>query len=198
MIYKGLRIHRATLDSQIDNLSTEVLIQKFVGMMFDGSMDQANGIQEMREIGIKIYERLPESLSAAKVALIGFILENKLNETDRLSFEKILAQAQERFPDNWDLYEVSLMNRKSRSEKEYQAAVKTFYQTYPDSALAAYHLGCVFWTKTDLPAAQKYLKLAYDREPTNKRFQESWTQSQKLPAQERVCSLQIGFDPSNF
>ena len=66
--YKALRIHRATMADDLDSLSTEIIINKLIGLLAESAFSSPDGIKQMRAVGNKLYQRLPESESAAKAA----------------------------------------------------------------------------------------------------------------------------------
>ncbi len=196
--YKSLRIHHATLNSDIDLLDTPVIIQKFMAVLSDDSTENPEGQNRIRTIGQKLYERLPNSEAAVKAAVLGFMIPTNLSTDDQQKFNDILDSARSKFPNNWEIYEMDLIRKKGQSLDSFKNEIQNYYAKYPNSAIAQYYMGCLNWSENNAPVARDFLKSATVTAPNDPRFADTYQQAQKLNPPEKICMVQINLSPDDF
>ncbi len=196
--YKALRIHRATKNDNLDNLQTEIIIHKLIGLLAENAFQSADGLKMIRDVGTKLYERLPQSESAAKAAALGYLTDNQLNAADKARYDEILNQAREKFPNNWEIFEMDLIHKKMKDIKSFETEVLNYFQNNPNSGIANYYMGCLNWGNQSPAAAQSFFQKAFQLHPTDKRFAETLKMSLTVNPPENVCTVQINFDPNQF
>jgi hypothetical protein len=196
--YKSLRIHHATKNTDLDTLETAVIIQKFMAVLSDDSMDNSDGHAVLRKIGQKLYERLPESESAAKAAALGFIVSEKLTPEEQAKINFVLDSARSKFPNNWEIYEIDLIRKKGQSLENFKNEILNYYGKFPNSAISQYYMGCLNWSENKAAVARDFFKSATTINSKDTRFTGTYEQSLKTNPPEKVCSLKISFDPDDF
>ncbi len=198
-MYKALRIHHATINDSIENMATDVLIHKFIGILAEDGFNSPVGLRQLKEAGAILQQRLPESESAAKAALVGYMAstENMIPE-DQKKFEDMLSESRKKFPENWEIYEMTLAQKKSKGEEDFKNEVLNNYKSRPDSAVSLYFMGCLKWSENQVAEAQNFFKQALQKAPQQSRFQYTLDLSQKAQPPEKICVLQMNFDPDKF
>ena len=196
--YKALRIQNATMGQNLDNLETEVIIQKLMGILTGQSEISADESKQIREIGVKLYERLPDSAAAAKAASVGFISAEQLTPEESAQFDKILDESRTKFPSNWELYEIDLIRKRGRDEAEFKKSVVDYYAANPNSPIARYYMGCMKWSEKEVTAAREFFHSAVAIAPNDARFKATYDHALAATPPEKVCTVQINFDPEKF
>lgn len=196
--YKALRIHHATINDDLDSLPTEIIINKLIGLIAENAFNTPDGLKLVRAVGAKIYERLPESESAAKAAVIGYFGDENLSDIDRTSYNKLLDEARSKFPENWEIYEMDLVRKKMNNDDSFKNEVVNYFQSHSDSAIANYQMGCFYWSDSKVDEAQNLFKKSVQLSPNDQRFVGTLQKSQTMTPPEKVCSVQINFDPDKF
>jgi len=196
--YKAARIHQATIGENLDSLQTEVIIHKLIALMMDQSFSTPEGLQLIRQVGGKLYERLPNSDSAAKAAMLGYIGDDNLSEKNKVALDALLTEAREKFPENWEIYEMDLMRLKRSNEGDFKNRIVSFYESNGSSPIGQYYMGCLNWSEGKANAAQEFFRTANLNAPSDKRFSETYQKSMASKPPDKVCSVQIGFNPDNF
>lgn len=197
-LYKALRIHRGTVGEDLNTLPTEVLIQKLIGLTVDNALDTPAGLQWTKEVGAKLYERLPESAAANKAALLGYVASQSLSNDDRTQVEKILSEGRMKFPEDWEIFESDLVIKKRTDEKEFKKTVSSFYQSNPSSGIGQYFMGCLKWSNNEATAARDLFKSALATAPKDTRFNYTYQYSLTVNPPEKVCTVTVNFDPDKF
>ncbi len=196
--YKALRIHHATINDNLDSLSTEIIINKLIGLIADNSFSTPDGLKLIRVVGAKIYERLPESESAAKAAAVGYFGEENLSDVDKATYNKLLDEARLKFSENWEIYEMDLVRKKMKNDGSFNNEVVSYYQNHPESPVANYQMGCLDWSNSKADEAQNLFQKAVQLSPNDQRFAETLQKSKTMRTPEKVCTVQINFDPDKF
>ncbi len=198
--YKALRIHHATISDDLDSLSTEIIINKLIGLMAENAFNTPDGLKLMRAVGVKIYERLPESESesAAKAAVVGYFGDDNLSDVDKENYDKLLNEARNKFPENWEIYEMDLVRKKKNNDDSFKKEVVNFFQSHSESAIANYYMGCLYWSDNKGVEAQNLFQRAVELSPNDQRFVGTLQKSQTLRPPEKICSVQISLDPDKF
>lgn len=197
VLYKFIRLRKATENEDIRNLPTELLIQRFMGSLMD--MDYLkNGLGPLRELAKEIYYRLPQSESAARAMAVGYIAEDHLSPELQQEFRKMIYEARERFPDSMDLFELDLVDKKNNDPNEAKKIIEAYYKQYPQSGLSHYHMGCQAWRENRFADAQKFFSEAVNLTPQHKRFTDTYEASLKTPPPKEVCQITINFNPQQF
>ncbi len=196
--YKSMRIHNATKNTDIDTLDTAVIIQKFMAIMSDESMNSAEGQLALRTIGQKLYERLPNSETAAKAAALGVVISDKLSEEEHSKINELLDSARSKFPNNWEIYELDLIRRKGQNLESFKNEIVSYYTKFPNSAISQYYMGCLNWSENKATIARDFFKSTTTINPKDIRFSGTYEQSLKTNPPEKVCSVQINFNPDDF
>ena len=196
--YKALRINEATKNQALDSLATEIIINKLIALLADNAFATPEGLKTIREVGAKLYERLPNSESAAKAAIIGYLGEDGLAEQDKLNYDQISDEARAKFPNNWDIYEMDLIRKKSKNEESFKSEVLKHYANQPESSIAIYYMGCINWSDNKAVLARTFFKSAAERSPADKRFADTLQKSLSMNPPEKICAVQIGFNPDQF
>lgn len=196
--YKALRIHHATIDQDAKGLSTEILINKFIGLLAEQGFASPSGLKLMRDVGSTLRERLPNSESAARAALIGYLADDNLPADQKQKYEGMLDEARRQFPENWEIYEMDLVRKKLADEKSYNDEIQRYYTQNPNSAIAAYHMGCKAWSAADKVGALTFFEAAKKIVPQDKRFADTYAKALSVTPPEKVCSVQFNFTPDHF
>jgi hypothetical protein len=196
--YKAIRIHQATLDAELKGLSTEILINKLIGLLAEQAYNSADGLKRLRNTGAELRERLPDSSSATKAALVGYLGDEHLNKTEQQVYDALLNEARHKFPDNWEIFEMDLVRKKSVDENVFKSEVKNYYEQYPNSPIATYHMGCVVWDGNDRAGAVALFETAKKLLPEDKRFADTYAKALTAKPPEKICSVQINFNPEQF
>lgn len=198
LFYKALRIHHATINENSKGLSTEILINKLIGLLADQAFASPTGLKLMRDVGRELRERLPQSDSAAKAELIGYLADDNLPPEGKQYYETKLDEARQQFPENWEIYEMDLIRKKSMNEKLYDDEIKKYYSQNPNSGIATYHMGCSAWNHADKVRALEFFDVAKKIAPQDKRFADTYSKASTLSPPEKVCTVQINFNPEQF
>lgn len=196
--YKALRIHQATMKDNLDNLQTEIIINKLIGLLAENAVQTAGGLKMIRDVGAKLYERLPDSESAAKAAALGYLADDKLSDSDKVSYDEILNQARRKFPENWEIYEMDLIRRKMKNDNSFETEVLNYFQKNPSSGIANYYMGCLAWNKQNATEARSFFQIAAQLQSSDQRFSSTLQKSQTVNPPEKVCTVQVNFDPNQF
>lgn len=196
-LYKSLRIHHATLGDDLNGLPTEVLISKVVGAWAELSSSPEN-LKRIRDIGTKLYERLPDSESAAKAAVVGYMIDDSLSVADKKERDRLLDEARINFPSSWEIYEMDLIRKQALDEGSYKNEIKSFYARYPDSAIGIYYMGCVQWSEGQIALARQSFKSASAKSPGDQRMGSTLRIALATEPPQKVCAVQIGFDPDKL
>jgi tetratricopeptide (TPR) repeat protein len=197
--YKAMRVNRATIDQDLSHLPTEVIIQKLVailGSFFDGVTPEV--LKQLSAVGAQLRERLPESASAHKAALLGVLANDNATTEEKVRYQQELNQSRQKFPNDWDLFEMDLIQKKKNDKEEYNKEVQIFYGAHPKSAIALYHRGCLSWSQGQAAEAQDFFKQALDIAPNDTRFKDTYQKSLTSATADTVCSVQLNFDPDRF
>ena len=197
-LYKALRIHHATINDDLDSLSTEIIINKLIGLMAENAFNTPDGLKLVRAVGTKIYERLPDSDSAAKAALVGYFGDENLPDSERINYNNLLDDARRKFSENWEIYEMDLVRKKNNDNGGFKSEVTNYFQAHPESAIANYHMGCLNWSDRKAENARKLFQKALNLSPSDQRFTATLQKSQTMVPPEKVCSIQVNFDPDKF
>lgn len=199
LLFKALRIHQATVGENLDGLPTEALINKLVGLLIEDKLNSEEGQKALHDVGLKLYERLPDSASAAKAAAIAYLSESEQASPDsQKKLEKVLEDSRTKFPEDWELYEIDLARRSRQSIDDFEAEVRRFYAAYPNSAVGNYYMGCISWINKDAVQARSFFKIATERAPKDQRMQGTLTDAIANEPPAKVCGVSISFNPENF
>lgn len=196
--FKTIRIHQATANEDLSELSLELLINRLMALLNQEMLGSSDGKKMLREVGLELQSRLPDSASAGKAAALGYLIEDQLNATDTTAFQELLSQLRAQFPENWDIFEMELVHLKTADTKKYQESITNHYQSNPSSAIATYHWGCLNWQKGQPDPARELFQKAVSLKPNDKRFLQTYEQSLKLQPPEKVCQVEISFNPESF
>jgi tetratricopeptide (TPR) repeat protein len=196
--YKTIRIHQATANENVAQLSLELLINRLMALLNQEMLTSADGKKMLREVGMELRSRLPDSDSAAKAAALGYLIEDQLDTQNALAFQELLGQLRTQFPESWDIFEMELVHLKTADSKKYVQSITDHYQSHPDSAIATYHWGCLSWQKGQAQPARELFRKAASIKPDDKRFSQTYDQSVKVNPPEKVCQVQISFNPESF
>lgn len=194
---KSFRVHRATEYQSPDSLSTELLINRLMAYLTSQSFNTVEGKKNLRELGQELYKRLPENESAAKAAGIGYLMDDNLTPEDQQKFSDLGSEIRQKFPDNWEIYEINLLSKKNQNKEEFENIIVSDYQANPNSAIANYYMGCRSWKNKNFPEAIKYFQLALQISPNHKRFKQTLADTSDTTNQ-KVCRFEIGFNPKDF
>lgn len=93
---------------------------------------------------------------------------------------------------------MELVHLKTADSKKYVQSITNNYQLNPDSAIATYHWGCLSWQKGQAQPARELFQKAVSLKPDDKRFLQTRDQSLKVNPPEKVCQVQISFNPESF
>ena len=196
--FKAIRIHQATANENVTQLSLELLINRLMALLNQELLGSADGKNRLREVGLELRSRLPDSDSAAKAAALGYLIEEKLNTSDTEAFQDLLIQLRAQFPESWDIFEMEIIHLKNVGSKKYEQNIINNYQSNPESAIATYHWGCLNWQKGQAQPAREQFRRAVSMKPEDKRFVQTFDQSLKVQPPEKVCQVQISFNPESF
>lgn len=195
--YKVLRVHTATIGQNLEQLPTEVLIQKLMAVLMGQLLSSADDLKQLKQLGVKLYERLPESESAAKAASIGYLVDDHLSSEEQAVYNKTLRDARNKFPENWEIYEMDLVRRKAQNDPEYRSEITRYYQAHSQSAIGQYYMGCLEWADGHEQSARDFFKAA-SQASTESRFLETYQKALSQQSPSKVCSVKINFDPDKF
>lgn len=198
LFYKALRIHHATMNDDLNSLSTEMIINKLIGLMIENAFNTPDDLKQMRAVGTKIYERMPDSESAAKAAIVGYFSDDNLATSDKENYNQLLDEARNKFPENWEIYEMDLVRKKMNNDDNFKNEVMTYFQNHPESGIANYHMGCLHWTNKNVTEARALFQKAVQLSQNDSRFATTLQESQTANPPEKICLVQIGFNPENF
>lgn len=96
--FKAIRIHQATAAEKVAQLSLELLINRLMALLNQEMLTSADGKKMLREVGLELRSRLPDSDSAAKAAALGYLIEDQLDLNDAQAFQDLLGQLRTQFP----------------------------------------------------------------------------------------------------
>ncbi len=196
--FKALRVHQATAKENVAQLSLELLINRLMALLNQELLTSADGKKMLREVGLELHSRLPNSDSAAKAAALGYLVEDQLDANSAQAFQELLGQLRTQFPESWDIFEMELVHLKTADSKKYVESITNHYQSNPDSAIATYHWGCLSWQKGKAQPARELFQRAVSMKPDDKRFLQTYDQSLRVNPPEKVCQVQISFNPESF
>lgn len=197
-LYKALRIHHNTSQQDLRGLPTEILLQKFFGIIADQSFSSPDGVSLFREASKELHQRLPESLSAAKANVISYLMDGNLNNDDQGNFDEALKEARQKFPNDWEIYEMSLIRKKMLDEDAFRSEILEYYAKQPQSAIANYYMGCIQWASGNIESARIYFKKASELGPGDGRFKETYENSLSKSAGDQVCAVKVNFNQDDF
>lgn len=198
LFYKALRIHHDTINDSLDGLSTEIIIQKWIGLMVDMAPASKSGLQMMKAVGQKLLERLPNSASAMKAALIGDFIDEELPAEQKRLLSAKIHEARELYPDNWDIYEMDLIRQREENPEGFRRSVNDFNQKNPNSPIGNYYVGCLAWSEGNQAKARQYFQRATELSPQDNRFMDTLKKSTASKPEEKVCTVQVSFSPDSF
>ena len=181
----------------MDQLPTEVLIQKLMALLMGSFFSNGHDLQQLKQLGVKLYERLPESESAAKAASIGYLVDAHLSSEEQDIYNKTLRDARNKFPENWEIYEMDLVRRKTQNDPEYRNEITKYYQAHGQSAIGQYYMGCLEWADGHEQSARDLFKAA-SQSSKEARFLETYQKALSQQPPSKVCSVKINFDPDKF
>ncbi len=193
--YRARRIQLWSDTQDLKSLSTEVLIQKFYGLLSSGQMNQPGGGAALRTIADELRIRLPQSSAPDRIAVISYLLEPPQTEEQIQAADEVLRSARTKRPDDWQLFEVGLIRK---SPGEYENAVRQFAAQSPNSPVALYHLGCIAWKKGSAAEAQQYFQQALQIAPQDPRFISTAGKATTEAPGSSICSAQVSFDSQDF
>lgn len=197
-LYKALRIHHSTISDNPKGLSTEILLQKFFGILTDQAFSTAAGVALFRQTSNELYERLPESVSAAKASIMGYLVDNALTDADQVKFDQSIAEARQKFPNDWEIYEIALVRKRIVDEDAFRFEILDYYSKQPESAIANYYMGCVQWSTGNITLAQNYFNDAVKYAPNDSRFKDTYENSLTKASSEQICTVKVNFNQEGF
>jgi tetratricopeptide (TPR) repeat protein len=193
--YRARRIQLWSNSQDMKSLSTEVLVQKFYGLLSSGEMNQEGGAQLLRSIAEELKTRLPQSSAPNRIEVISYLIDPPKTEEQSQAAAEALRVAREKSPDDWQLFEVDLIQK---SPEDYEQTVRAFASQYPDSPIALYHLGCIAWKKGVQSEALQYFQRASQLAPTEARFSTTADKAKTEAPGTSICSAQMNFDSRDF
>ena len=194
---KAIRIHMATQSQSTDTLSTDLLINRLFALLTNQSIGTPEGTQAIKEVGRELFKRMPNNESAAKAAGLGYLIDDHLSPEDQQYFSDLGSEIRNRFPDNWEIYEINLLSKRNINKEEFENTIKSTYESNPESAIANYYMGCAKWKYKAFNEARAYFQKALQLSPHHERFAQTLKSSSDT-SNEKVCRFAIGFNPDNF
>lgn len=196
--FRARRIQLWSDGQSLDELSTEILVQRFFGLLSSGTFAEVNGSNEFRQIGQILRKRLPNSNAPIRIELVGYLTSNQLTDQERADFQNLIREARERSPDDWQLFEMDLMQKALTDESAYQKAVQDFLAASPESPIGLYHAGCVAWKNGQKAEATAYFQQTLQKSPEDPRFKETFQKSQSSDLGESICTASLSFNSQDF
>lgn len=198
LYYKALRIHYGTLDADLSSLPNEVVIQKLMALLLENAFQTDDGLKLLKAVGEEVYRRLPWSEPAAKAATIGYFVAHDRSAEDDARFEALLREARGKFPESWELFEMEVTRKKLKNDLSYKDDVRNLYRQYPETALAMYYRGCLYWAESQATEARDLFRRATEASPGDRRLSKTLQESLSKVPPEFVCSIHIGVNPDDF
>ena len=93
---------------------------------------------------------------------------------------------------------MNLISVRANDPQGFADEILKFYNQSPESALANYWMGCLSWSQSAAAPAQGYFAKALAKSPQDHRFSETVQKASAGVTADKVCSVQIGFDPEGF
>lgn len=196
--YRALMIRLATNDKVPRELETDVLIQRFFGLLSSQTLKTAEGAEEIRSIAKELRERLPKSTAPDKMEIAGYFIDPNIDQ-QRADLYKVLENARLRDPDNWVLFEMELIQRsRDMSLPAFANYLENLYRVNPQNPILVYHMGCVNWRKQNRSAAAQFFSAASQINPTELRFSTTYQRSAVAKFGEEICKFAISFKEMDF
>lgn len=193
--YRARRIQLWSNSQDLKSLSSEVLVQKFYGLMSSGEMTLAGGGPLLRSISDELKLRLPDSSAPQRIDVISYLVEPPQTEEQNRAADEALRLAREKNPTDWQLFEIDLIRK---PPADYEAQVRAFADQYPSSPIALYHLGCIAWKKGFRDEALQYFQRALSLAPTDTRFLATNERARSEATGASICTAQMSFDSRDF
>ncbi|MEZ0393258.1 MAG: tetratricopeptide repeat protein [Pseudobdellovibrionaceae bacterium] len=196
--YRTRRIQLWTQGQSLQELSTDLLIQRFYGMLFSGAANEAGGAEELRSLSEELKKRLPASAAPYRIEVVSYLAEPDLDAEKQLAFQNALREARARDPEDWQLFEMEWVQLAQSNPEAYAARVQEFLASQPNSPIGLYHAGCIAWKSGNQQAALESFQRASEQAPQDPRFSSTLQKSQSSKPGESICTSSLSFQFEDF
>jgi len=196
--YRARRIQLWSEGQSLKELSTDILVQRFFGLLASGAVFEPGGADEVRKLSQELQLRMPTSSSPLRIAVVSYIVDSDLTPEEAESFETILREARSQAPEDWQLFEIELIRKAGAQPEAYARSVQEFLTSNPHSPIGLYHGGCVAWNSGRREEAQQYFHKAREGAPLDSRFAEAALKSQAADLGTSICTATLSFNSADF
>jgi hypothetical protein len=196
--YRARRIQLWTQNRDLKELSTDLVIQRFFGLLAAGGMKAPAGADEVRAIALELESRMPQSAAPYRIEVASYLNDQNLTAEESQRYAAVLREARLRDPEDWQLFEVQLLKQSKEDPVGYEQAVQAFMASQPTLPISLYHGGCVAWNHGNRDQATELFRRASQGAPRDPRFNSTSQKAQTANLGTPICTAPLTFNLEDF